>query len=640
MYKIIIIALLVFYTNVSAQTLSKQSLELIDTLKTQLKDEFSHVITQAKEQNIPLSALNGRYQYLKHDSAALGVIFEPNSQGLKVLSIRPNSAAAYANLTAGMIITHINGISVTSQSNKTLSHILNKLMAIDTLILKIAAIDTPLSIDFSKTTRYSPAYQLQISIEEANTTKSNNSPETLQKSRSLLRKVELNIRRTLDQIVKFETSNDKPIDNINFELSDTVKGEYSYKLILGDSLNYHYSLPKLADFNDGRLPELPACNTEQCRKTYFQYLSLHSENTGVLGRLRTTQFSLAGYGTQQNLTVAMRLFETIAKFSELSYANVMAGKLLLEHKNEPISASIFLRRAVKGEQPDPEALRLLSKLYSNPEFGVITPEEALRFEELALSYPLPEFNLSAEEFMTRELAQFPVNKSGFESRYRVSTRPRNEVIQLNGKEGVYPYLVLKDLSYCQTEKCQHHFKSYFIVNNNQSSSNQLVTQMRLGEMYKAGYGVKPNLVRAMSFFENAAKSNIHYAQFQFATIAFELKRKIDYAKTMLERSAEAGYLPAMNSLSFQFEIGEHRDKDLKRALYWKQQYRDYSKAKNTISQIDNGDGLSAKIIKRLQGYTIDLDELFEVESRLLSKASEYRNGRVFELPLTFEDKSH
>lgn len=160
-------------------------------------------------------------------------------------------------------------------------------------------------------------------------------------------------------------------------------------------------------------------------------------------------------------------------------------------------------------------------------------------------------------------------------------------------------------------------------------------------MYKAGYGVKPNLVRAMSFSENAAKSNTHYAQFQFATIAFEIKRKIDYANTMLERSAEAGYLPAMSSLSFQFEIGEHRDKDLKRALYWKQQYRDYSKAKNIISRIDNGDGLSAKIIKRLQGYTIDLDELFEVESRLLSKASEYRNGRVFELPLTFfEDKSH
>lgn len=433
MYKIITIALLLFCTAVSAQTLSKQSLELIDTLKTQLRVEFSHVITQAKEQNIPLSALNGRYHRPKRDSASLGVIFEPRSEGLKILSIRPNSAASYANLTAGMIITHINGLSVTSQSNKTLSHIFNNLMAIDTLILKIAAIDTPLNIDFSKTTRYSPAYQLQISIEEANTAKSNNSPETLQKAQTLLGKVELDIRHTLTQIVKFETSGGKTIDSVNFEISDNLKGKFSYELILGDSLNSRYSLPKLADFNDGRMPKLPACNTEQCRKTYVQYLSLHSENTGVLGRLRTTQFSLAGYGTQQNLTIAMRLFETIAKFSELPYANVMTGKLLLEHKNEPISASIFLRRAVKGEQPDPEALRLLSKIYSTPEFHVITPEEALRFEELALSYPLPEFNLSAEEFMTRELAQFPVNKSGFESRYRVSNRPRNEVIQLNGK---------------------------------------------------------------------------------------------------------------------------------------------------------------------------------------------------------------
>jgi TPR repeat protein len=639
MYKIIGLALLVFCAAVCSQTLTPESNKAIAALKTELKTEFTKVITQAKEQNIPLYALNMRHRLPKRDMAALGVIFEPAPEGLQILSIRPNSAASMSNLTTGMLITHINGLSVTSQSNKTLSHLFNNLMAIDTLILKIADIATPLTVDLAKAAQYIPAYQLQVTSEETNTAQSNNTSETMQKTNNLLKGVKQNIRQRLAEIAEFETSAGKVVDSFNFELADSSNDKLSYKLIVGRYPDYPYSKPQLTDFNDGRMPALQPCNTEQCRKTYIHYLSLHSENTGLLGRLRNAQFVTAGYGTQQHIRIATSKFETIAKFSDLPYANVMAGKLLLEHKNQPISASVFLRRAVKGENPDPEALRLLSSIYSNTGYDVIMAEEAERYVELALSYPMPEFSLSAEEFMARELAQFPENKSRFESRYRASTRPRNEVIQLNGVEGVYPYLVLKDLPNCQSDKCQHHFKSYFIVNKSQSSSNQLVTQMRLGEMYKAGYGIEPNLVRAMSYFENAAKSDIHYAQHQFATIAFTLKKQIDYAKTMLERAAEAGYPAAMVSLRSQFELGEYRDKDLKKASYWRQQYRARSKVKSANILVDDDQGISTKIINQLQGYKIDLDELFEVESRVLSKATRYRNGRVFELPLTYEDKT-
>ena len=638
MYKIIGLAFLVLCSEICGQTLSIESIKSIEILKTELKTEFADVITQAKEQDIPLSALNMRNQNPKRDIAALGIIFEPLPEGLQILSIRPNSAATMANLTAGMIITHINGLSVTSQSNKTLSHLFNNLMAIDTLILKIADQATPLNVDLARSARYTPPYQLQITSEETSTAQSNNTSETMQKASVLLRVVNQNIRQRLTEIAEFETSAGKAVDSINLELTDNANHKLSYRLIVGKLLNSPYNQPQLTDFNDGRMPVLRYCNTEQCRKTYSQYLVLHSENTGFLGRLRTTQFTTAGYGTQQNLSVAPRIFEMIAKYSDLPYANAMTGKLLLEHKNEPISATVFLRRAVKGEKPDPEALRLLSSIYSNTGYDVIMPEEAERYVELALFYPMPEFSLSAEEFMARELAQFPENKSRFESRSRASTRPRNEVIQLNGIEGIYPYLVLKGLPYCQTEKCQHHFKSYFIVNKNQSSSNQLVTQMRLGEMYKTGYGVEPNLVRAMSYFENAAKSNIHYAQYQLATIAFELKQKIDYGKTMLERAAEAGYPAAMSSLMVQYKLGEYRDKDLKKANYWRQQYRARSKEEKTNSLVDDDNGIATKIIKQLQGYNIDLDELFEVESKVLSKATRYRNGRVFDLPLNYGGK--
>ena len=638
MYQILSLTLTIFCAGVFSQTLSIKSNTSIEMLKTELKTEFSKTVQQAKIQDIPLYLLQVNSNVPKKDSATLGIIFEPHAEGMQILSIRPNSAAAIANLTVGMIITHINGLSVTSQSNKSISHLFNKLRAIDSLLLKIKDIKTPLTLHMASAARYTPPIQLQIISEQTATDNSTNTSKAMQKAGTLTGNLSQNITQKLTKIAKIEMSAGKPVDSINFVIMDNTHDKISYQLSVGDYPDSPYRVPQIDYFNDGRIPSLKPCDTEQCRETYIRYLSLHSKNSGFLGLLRTSQFTTAGYGTQQKLSVAPQLFEMIAQYSDLPYANTMAGKLSLEHNNEPISASVFLRRAVKGEHPDPEALELLNSIYSNPNFDVIMPEEARHYEQLAQSYPMPKFGLSADEFINRELTQFPKDSHDFESQPPPSTMPSNEVIQLNGREGVYPYLVLNDLPYCQTDKCQHHFKSYFIVDKIQSSSNKFVTQMRLGEMYKAGYGIKQNLVRAMSFFEYPAKSNINYAQYQMAAISFELNKRVYYAKKLLKRAADAGYPPAMEMLSLQYDTGEFRDKDNSKASYWKNQYQASIRARNSIYSLNNKASISARIIKQLQNYTIDLDELFEVESKVLSKAKRYRNGRVFELPLTYKDK--
>jgi TPR repeat protein len=637
MYKIIGLALLVFCTSVGAQTLSIESQKSIETLKAELNTEFAKVIAQAKEQNIPLSALRGTSSH-KVDRAYLGVIFEPCPDGLQILSIRPNSAAAMSNLTAGMVITHINGLSVTSQNNKTIVSLLNGLMSIDTLIVKVKNLVTPLTVGLDRGLRYTPAFQLQLTSEETAPAQGGNTPEAMReisrRASALTRTVTSKIRQGINEVAGIEISAGNTMDRIKFSIEGNSNHKLSYKLIVGESKS-SYKPPQFASFNDGRLPELQSCNTKQCRQTYSRYSRLRSENTGFLNRLRNAQFTAAGYGTQQKISMAAMHFRSISYYSDLPYVNFMRGKLLLEHKNEPISASVFLRRAVQGEQPDPEALQLLSSIYSNPEYDVIMPSEAQRYQELARIYPVPEFNMTAEEFMARELAQFTEHKRSFEDRYR----PRNEVVKLNGAEGVYPYLILKDLANCQTDKCQEHFTSYLILDENKTSSNQAAIHMRLGEMYKAGYGVEPNLVKAMSYFKHAANSNIPYAQYEFANIALRLKQQIEYANSMLDRAAEAGYRLAMISLSSRYKSGRGREKDLEKASYWDQQFKASYKAKNTAELLNDETDLSSNIIKQLESYNINLDNFLEVESKVLSNALHYSNGKVFELPLNFGEKS-
>lgn len=635
MYKLVTFVLLLSCTGLGAQTLSSESQQSIENLKKELQTEFAHIISQANEQNIPLSALRYTISRPKHDSAYLGIIFEPHEDGLKILSIRPNSAAAIANLKVGMIITHINGLSVTSQSSKSTSELFsNRLRAVDSLILKFKEFDAPLTLDMMGAARNRPPYRLAIST---NMPRSPVPPEMRKNLQTLTAGLINIITQRLVNIVEYETAKDDNVDMINFELADSVEESLSYQLTVGDYPDSPYRLPQHDYFADGRIPHLEPCGSEQCRKLFINYMAIRrSKESGALWQLRGAQFSAAGYGTEQRVRMAKEQFNMIAKFTDLPYANAMVGKLALEHSNEPISASVYLRRAVAGEQADPEALRLLSSIYANPDFGVIMPEEATRYQQLAEKYPLPTFSLPAEEFLARELALYPEFSSDFEKRYRPSTRPRNEVITLRGSAGIYPYLVLKDLPNCQTKLCQHHFKTHFILDR--STSNQVVSQMRLGEMYKAGYGVEQNLLRAISYFEDAARANIPYAQYQMAIIAFQLNEKIDYAKLMLERAANAGYRPAMVTLRFQYIRGEHREKDPIQADFWEKRYQAVNEVEKNVPQPSDEVSPSERIVGKLEHYLIDLDELFDAESRVLgSRASNYVDGRVFELPLTFND---
>lgn len=74
-----------------------------------LGDPWSYYMTADEYKTYQLSATN------EYSNIGMTIMRDENSGGYQVVAVSPDSAAAYAGLTAGMVITDVDGIDVTTQ---------------------------------------------------------------------------------------------------------------------------------------------------------------------------------------------------------------------------------------------------------------------------------------------------------------------------------------------------------------------------------------------------------------------------------------------------------------------------------------------------------------------------------------------
>ncbi|MGQ8367353.1 hypothetical protein [Glaciecola sp. 1036] len=406
----IIVLLLMLHVKALAAPLSLQSQQRIEQMKSELKLAIADLEKVAIEKQIPLGALNHSYVSPPLDNAILRVIFEPQNSSLEILSINPQSPA-FGSLKAGDSITHINDIPVSTQSAKSIHDLLSNLMSIDEIRLRLKDNTAPVIVDMAKGARLLPAYRLRIKVSklagEIGGTGRKNAPNHFQALAPQFSSIRKTIEMALRDIAYFELANTELSEFPTFNLEEQALTNISYSITTGSEVTKRHQIPKVASFPNGKTPPLTSCDSAECKKIANSYRHLlRFEESGILSRLRTAQFAAAGYGTVKLPSAPMLAY--IGRISGASSAHAKAGELYLLQRNEPISASVVLLRAVRSEHPDPKAFKLLQLLYSQPQYKAKNSALASQYAESFEHYPqdVPEGN--PEEFFLNELSHFPL----------------------------------------------------------------------------------------------------------------------------------------------------------------------------------------------------------------------------------------